>query len=89
MLVCVQVIKNKLAPAALKKAELGIKFGRGFCHESEVLDLACEHGLIMKDEGNYFIEGEAFSSREAAELFLANNEGVCDKLVMDMRRLYF
>ncbi|KAK7336512.1 hypothetical protein VNO77_17054 [Canavalia gladiata] len=87
--VCVQVVKNKLAPAAVKKAELGIKFGRGFCHESEVLDLACEHGMIVKDEGNYYIEGGSFNSREAAELFLAKNDAVFDKLVTDMRRLYF
>lgn len=89
LLISVQVVKNKLAPAAMKKAELGIKFGRGFCHESEVLDLACEHGIIVKDEGSYFIEGETFNSREAAELYLAKNDGVCDKLVMDLRRLYF
>lgn len=86
--VCAQVVKNKLAPAAMKKAELGIKFGRGFCQESEVFALACEHGLIMKDEGNYFIEGEPFTSREAAEQFLAKNKRICDKLVMDMKRLY-
>ncbi|CAJ2671547.1 DNA repair protein recA homolog 2, mitochondrial isoform X1 [Trifolium pratense] len=85
--VCAQVVKNKLAPASMKKAELGIKFGKGFCQESEVFDLGCEHGLIMKDEGNYFIEGDAFSSREAAELFLAKNKSICDKLVMDMKRL--
>ncbi|XP_014489716.1 DNA repair protein recA homolog 2, mitochondrial isoform X3 [Vigna radiata var. radiata] len=89
VLICAQVVKNKLAPAATKKAELGIKFGRGFCHESEVLDLACEHGIIVKDEGSYIIEGEIFDSREAAELFLAQNDAICDKLVKDMRRLYF
>ncbi|RDX82868.1 DNA repair protein recA-like 2, mitochondrial [Mucuna pruriens] len=89
VLVCAKVVKNKLAPAATKKAELGIKFGRGFCHESEILDLACEHGIIMEDEGSYFIEGGSFDSREAAELFLAQNDAICDKVVRDMRRLYF
>ncbi|WVZ06196.1 hypothetical protein V8G54_019542 [Vigna mungo] len=89
VLICAQVVKNKLAPAATKRAELGIKFGRGFCHESEVLDLACEHGIIVKDEGSYIIEGGIFDSREAAELFLAQNDAICDKLVKDMRRLYF
>ena len=84
-----QVVKNKLAPAALKKAELGIKFGRGFCHEAEVLGLACEHGMIVNDEGSYLIEGKNFNTREAAELYLAENDGVCDKLVTDLRRLYF
>ncbi|XP_019456287.1 PREDICTED: DNA repair protein recA homolog 2, mitochondrial isoform X1 [Lupinus angustifolius] len=87
--VSVQVVKNKLAPATMKKAELGIKFGRGFCHEKEVLDLACEHGIIVKYEGSYFIEGQSFNSREAAELYLAKNDRVCVKLVMDLRRLYF
>ncbi|KAF1897808.1 hypothetical protein Lal_00032568 [Lupinus albus] len=87
--VSVQVVKNKLAPLAMKKAELGIKFGRGFCHEKEVLDLACEHGIIVEYEGNYFIEGQSFNSREASELYLAKNDRVCDKLVMDLRRLYF
>ncbi|ESW34145.1 hypothetical protein PHAVU_001G128600 [Phaseolus vulgaris] len=89
VLICAQVVKNKLAPAATKRAELGIKFGRGFCHESEVLDLACEHGIIVKDEGSYIIEGRSFDSREAAELFLAQNDAICDKFVKDMRRLYF
>jgi len=43
------VVKNKLAPAVTERVELGIKFGRGFFHESEVLDLAWEHGIIVKD----------------------------------------
>ncbi|KAK7396215.1 hypothetical protein VNO78_17061 [Psophocarpus tetragonolobus] len=89
VLICAQVIKNKLAPAATKRAELVIKFGRGFCHESEVLDLACEHGIIVKDEESYFIEGVSFDSREEAELYLAQNDAVCDKLVTDMRRLNY
>ncbi|KAL2320710.1 hypothetical protein Fmac_029679 [Flemingia macrophylla] len=87
--ICAQVVKNKLALAAMQRTELGIKFGRGFCLESEVLDLACEHGVIVKYEGSYFIEGSVFDSRKAAELFLAKNVAVCDKLVRDIRRLYF
>ena len=86
VLIRAQVVKNKLAPAATERVELGIKFGRGFCHESEVLDLACEHGIIVKDEGSYLIEGRNFDSREAAKLFLAQNDAICDKLVKDMRR---
>ncbi|MED6146955.1 hypothetical protein PIB30_039554 [Stylosanthes scabra] len=87
--VCVQVAKNKLAPAALKKAELGIKFGGGFCCEAEVLDLACEHGMVVKDAENYLIEGNTFHTRKAAEVYLAENDTVFDKLVMDLRKLYF
>ncbi|KAL1075580.1 hypothetical protein V6Z11_D11G373300 [Gossypium hirsutum] len=56
--ICVQVVKNKLAPV-IQKAELGIQFGRGFCRESEVLELACEYGIINKEGSNYYIEGQA------------------------------
>ncbi|KAF9664767.1 hypothetical protein SADUNF_Sadunf16G0052200 [Salix dunnii] len=53
--VCAQVVKNKLAPA-MTKAELQIQFGRGFCTESEVLELASEHSVVKK-EGNSYVIG--------------------------------
>ncbi|KAF3442007.1 hypothetical protein FNV43_RR15923 [Rhamnella rubrinervis] len=77
--ISVQVVKNKLAPA-MKKAELRIRFGRGFSCESEVLDLACEHGIIMKEGSNYLIEGKVFSNELAAEKYLAENDGIFDKI---------
>lgn len=90
------MVKNKLAPAmknklspAMKKAELGIKFGKGFCLEKEVLELACEHGAIVKQGGSYLIEGVTFDSRLAAEKFLAGNNEILDKLVVDLRRDLF
>ncbi|XP_028766683.1 DNA repair protein recA homolog 2, mitochondrial isoform X2 [Neltuma alba] len=86
--VCVQVVKNKLAPA-MKKAELGIKFGRGFCLETEVLELASEHGAIVKQGDSYVIEGLAFDSKLAAERYLAENDGILDRLVADLRRVLF
>ncbi|KAJ8449815.1 hypothetical protein Cgig2_001471 [Carnegiea gigantea] len=86
--ICVQVLKNKLAPA-MKSAELGIKFGRGLQLESEVLELGIEHGLILKERNNYFIEGEVFQSPLAAERYLAENEVVRDKIVLDLRNLLF
>ncbi|WJX83721.1 hypothetical protein P8452_66364 [Trifolium repens] len=36
----------------------------------------------------FYAAGEAFSCREAAELFLAKNRRICDKLVMDRKRLH-
>lgn len=86
--ICVQVLKNKLAPA-MKSAELGIRFGRGLQLESEVLELGIEHGLILKERNSYFIEGEVFESPLAAERYLAENEVVRDKIVMDLRNLLF
>ncbi|XP_062117883.1 DNA repair protein recA homolog 2, mitochondrial isoform X4 [Humulus lupulus] len=86
--ISVQVVKNKLAPA-MKKAELRLQFGRGFCCESEVLELACKHGVIVKEGNNYLIEGKVFSNEHAAEKHLAENDVIFDKLVSILRRLLF
>ncbi|CAK7342650.1 unnamed protein product [Dovyalis caffra] len=86
--VCAQVVKNKLAPATTK-AELGIQFGRGFCSESEVLELACEHSLIKKEGSNYVIGREVFRNELAAEQYLIKNEGVLDQLVVQLREKLF
>ncbi|KAA8518100.1 hypothetical protein F0562_015574 [Nyssa sinensis] len=86
--ICVQVVKNKLAPA-MKKAELGIHFGRGICCESEVLDLACEHGVILREGSSYFIEGEVLKNRLEAERYLTDTNGVLDKIVKTLRSQLF
>lgn len=65
-----QVVKNKLAHA-MKKADLGIQFGRGICFESEVLELACEHGVIWKEGSKYIIEGEVCNNKQEAEQYMA------------------
>ncbi|EEF28487.1 DNA repair protein reca, putative [Ricinus communis] len=86
--VSVQVVKNKLAPA-MKKAELGIQFGRGFCSESEVLELACEYGVIRQEGSTYCIEEEVFSNKHAAEEYLAENYKVHDRIVRTLRTHLF
>ncbi|MBA0561829.1 hypothetical protein Golob_018627 [Gossypium lobatum] len=86
--VCVQVVKNKLAPV-IQKAELGIQFGRGFCRESEVLELACEYGIINKEGSNYYIEGRIFSGKQEAERYLAEKDGVLENIAMDLRTILF
>ncbi|KAL5546415.1 hypothetical protein UlMin_006102 [Ulmus minor] len=84
----VQVVKNKLAPA-MKKAELRINFGRGLCCESEVLDLACEHGIILQEGNTYLIEGEAFKSEHEAVRYLAENVEIFDNIVGILSRQLF
>ncbi|KAK7837898.1 dna repair protein reca like protein 2 [Quercus suber] len=86
--VCIQVVKNNLAPS-MKKAELGIQFGRGFCCEAEVLELACEHGVIVREGSNYLIEGKLFGGKHEAEQFLVENDGILDKIVLILRRQLF
>ncbi|BAD88017.1 putative RecA protein [Oryza sativa Japonica Group] len=53
--ISVQIIKNKLAPATLKEAGIDIRFGKGICYESEILELASSLGVIMKDDSGYWI----------------------------------
>ncbi|XP_022153915.1 DNA repair protein recA homolog 2, mitochondrial isoform X2 [Momordica charantia] len=84
----VQVVKNKLA-APMKMAEMGIHFGRGFCCESEVLEMGCEHGVILKDGGIFHIEGRICSSKHEAEQYLMENEAVLNKVVEILRNQLF
>ncbi|KAI3471340.1 hypothetical protein Pfo_030705, partial [Paulownia fortunei] len=82
--ICVQVVKNKLAPS-MAKAELNIRFGKGICRKSEALDLACEHGVIVKDGSCYFIRGKILHSREEVLRYLAANDGALDDIIRTLR----
>ncbi|KAL6498475.1 hypothetical protein OROHE_026572 [Orobanche hederae] len=82
--ICVQVVKNKLAPS-MAKAELSIRFGKGICRESEALDLACEHGVIVKDGSFYYIKGKIMDSREEVVRYLAANDGALDDIIGTLR----
>ncbi|PSS33543.1 DNA repair protein recA 2 like [Actinidia chinensis var. chinensis] len=86
--ICVQVVKNKLAPP-MKKAELGTQFGRGICCEPGVLHLACEHGLILKEGTDFFIEGEVLENVQEADRYLVENDEVLDKTVKSLRSHLF
>lgn len=86
--ISVQVVKNKLAPA-MKKVDLGIQFGRGLCCESEVLQLASEHGVIVKEGRNYIIGRKVFSNEHAAEQYLAKNDDILNEMVKRLRNLLF
>lgn len=82
------MVKNKLA-APMKMAEMGVHFGRGFCCESEVLEMGCEHGVILKDGGIFHIEGRICSSKHEAEQYLMENEAVLNKVVEILRNQLF
>ncbi|KAK1412980.1 hypothetical protein QVD17_34640 [Tagetes erecta] len=86
--ICVEVMKNKLAPA-MKKAELEIEFGKGISRSSEILELACEHGIVLKEGNCYFIDGEVLNSKLQAENYLIQNERICDNLIKALRRQLF
>lgn len=79
-----QVVKNKLAPS-MAKAELSIQFGKGISRDSEALDLACEHGVIVKEGSRYYIRGKVLHSREEVLRYLASNEEALDDIVKTLR----
>ncbi|CAN0890502.1 DNA repair protein recA homolog 2, mitochondrial [Linum grandiflorum] len=86
--VCAEVVKNKLGPA-MKTAELEIEFGRGFCRQSEVLELGSEYGLITKEGSSYIIKGRVFDGELAARQHLAKQNGVLDEIVANLRSHLF
>lgn len=86
--ICVQVVKNKLAPS-MTKAELSIQFGRGFCCELEALELACEYGIISTEGSCYFINGKVLNNKEDAVSYLAANKGALDDIVRTLRHQLF
>ncbi|KAF8085917.1 hypothetical protein N665_0642s0013 [Sinapis alba] len=86
--VCVEVVKNKLT-LGKKRSELGIHFGRGFYVEREVLELACEHGVISKEGNSHLIEGEVVDGKDAAEKYLVENKEVLDTVISTLRKQLF
>ncbi|XP_072996323.1 DNA repair protein recA homolog 2, mitochondrial [Typha latifolia] len=86
--ISVQIMKNKLAPA-MRKANLDIRFGRGICHEAEVLEMASSRGIIVREENGYWMKGKFFKDQLEAEQFLVENSAVTDELVGVLREQLF
>ncbi|CAA6668051.1 unnamed protein product [Spirodela intermedia] len=83
--VLVKVVKNKHAPP-FKTAQFELKFGRGICRQSEIIELACKHRLIARAGGtNYSLDGRCFRGRDAIKRHLAANDGVRRELEAKLR----
>ncbi|WOL13713.1 hypothetical protein Cni_G22491 [Canna indica] len=86
--ISVEIIKNKLAPG-MKKANINIRFGKGFCREAEILEMASKHRIIMKEGNGFWIKGQFFKDHLAAEQYLAANNGVAGEFVDLLRDQLF
>jgi len=76
----VRVVKNKLA-APFRDAEFDIIYGEGISRESELLDLATEHGVIEKSGTWFSFGGERLGQgRENARLFLKDTPEVTQQI---------
>ena len=69
----VKVVKNKVAPP-FKQAEFDIMYAEGISHESLVLDIAAESGIIDKSGAWYTYGSQRIGQgRENAKMFLKDN----------------
>ncbi|MCG6964562.1 MAG: recombinase RecA [Acidobacteria bacterium] len=80
-----KVVKNKVA-APFKIAEFDIMYGEGISRTGELLDLGVEHRLVQKS-GSWYSYGETRlgQGREAARVFLAENEEVSGEIELKLR----
>ena len=76
----VRVVKNKMAPP-FQKVEFDIRFGRGVCLASELLDYGQQFGLVQRS-GSWFSFGDTRlgQGRDRARDFLLENHAVMEEI---------
>ena len=81
----VKVVKNKLAPP-FREAEFDILYGVGISRPHELLDLACDRGLVEKSGAWFTLGGERFGpGREKAAEALKQNAELAASLAQAVR----
>lgn len=81
----IKVVKNKVSPP-FKACKIDIIYGKGISKEGEVLDLACELGIIKKSGSWYEYAGEKIGQgRESAKLFLKSNEETTNHIISKIK----
>jgi recombination protein RecA len=83
----VKVVKNKVA-APFKQAEFDIMYAEGISHESLVLDIAAEAGIIDKSGAWYSYNGQKIGQgRENAKLYLKDNPALLGEVEVKVKQL--
>jgi recombination protein RecA len=76
----VKVVKNKVAPP-FRQAEFDILYNEGISVEGDLLDLACEAGIVEKSGSWFSYESERIGQgREQARKFLKENPDVRSRM---------
>ncbi len=78
----VKVVKNKVAPP-FREAEFEVLFGGGIARVGELLDLACERGIVEKNGSWFSFNGERIAQgREKASDWLREHPQAMEELVV-------
>ena len=76
----VKIVKNKVAPP-FKKAEFDIMYGTGISLSGDILDVACDMGIIDKSGSWYSYNNERIGQgRENVKAYLEDNQAVLDEI---------
>ena len=84
----VKVVKNKVAPP-FKEAEFDILFGKGISRAGDVLDLACNAGILLKSGAWFSYKGEKIGQgRDNARLYLEQHPDVLEEVEQQTRAFF-
>ncbi|MBO4410780.1 MAG: recombinase RecA [Lachnospiraceae bacterium] len=84
----IKVVKNKVAPP-FKEAEFDILFGQGISRSGDVLDLACNAGILLKSGAWFSYKGEKIGQgRDNARIYLDQHPDVLRE-VEEQTRAHF
>ena len=82
----VRVVKNKLAPP-FRQAEFDVLYGQGMSRTGEILDLALQQGLIVKNGSLFSYNAiQIGQGREQAKAFLQASSDVTTALEFQVRQ---
>ena len=74
------MVKNKVAPP-FREAEFDLYYGSGIGRTSEVLDMACDRGLVEKSGAWFAVNGERIAQgREKACEWLREHPEAMDEI---------
>lgn len=77
----IKVVKNKMAPP-FRQCEVDLIFGKGFCRESEVFDLALQVGIITRSGGIFKVGNDTIGQgRSRTVANLKERRDLCDAVV--------
>jgi recombination protein RecA len=81
----VKVVKNKIAPP-FRQAEFDIIFGSGVSRAGDVLDLAVEHGIVMRSGTFYNYRDERLGQgRDNCRIALDENKELLARMEADVK----